>query len=158
MKIELWTLEKNGKNDFSESIRDYAQRIGRYTSFELKTLDNSKLAQKKSSTDEIKRKEWLLIEKQLQPNDFLVLLDERGKELRSVQLAEQFNQWQLANKSKVIILIAGAFGPDEPLRQRANYTLSLSKLTLPHRIVKLLATEQIYRAFSILNGEKYHHD
>ncbi len=158
MKIELWTLEKSGKNDFSSSILDYEQRIKRYASFDLKTIDNSKLSSKKSSQEEIKSREWKLIDKYLKPNDFLVLLDERGKEVRSVQLAEQFNQWQLSNKGKIIILIAGAFGPDNELRKRANLTLSLSKLTLPHRIVKLLIIEQIYRAFSILNGEKYHHD
>lgn len=158
MKIQLWTIEKSGKNDFKEPIKDYEQRIKRYSSFELKSIDNSKIASAKTSIDEIKRKEWQLIEKQLESNDFLVLLDERGKEIQSVKLAEQFNQWQISNKGKVIILIAGAFGPDEALRKRANYTLSLSKLTMPHRIVKLLITEQIYRAFSILNGEKYHHD
>jgi len=158
MKIQLWTIEKPGKNDFKKSIKDYEKRIKRYSSFEIKSLDNSKIASAKISIDEIKRKEWKLVEKQITPNDFLVLLDERGKEIRSVQLAEQFNQWQIANKGNVIILIAGAFGPDNELRKRANATLSLSKLTMPHRIVKLLITEQIYRAFSILNGEKYHHD
>ncbi len=158
MKIQLWTIEKPGKNDFQESIRDYEQRINRYSSFEIKCIDNSKLASNKTSIEEIKKKEWQLIEKQIQTNDFIVLLDERGKELRSVQFAEQINQWQIANRTKVIILIAGAFGPSEELRKRANYTLSLSKLTMPHRIVKLLISEQIYRAFSILNGEKYHHD
>lgn len=158
MKIQLWTLEKPGKNDFTEAIQDYDGRINRYASFHMKTIDNSKIASNKSSLEEIKKKEWILVEKALQPTDFLVLLDERGKELRSVQLATQFNQWQISNKTSVIILIAGAFGPSEELRKRANYTLSLSKLTLPHRIVKLLISEQIYRAFSILKGEKYHHD
>lgn len=158
MKIELWTLEKSGKNDFKSSILDYEKRIKRYSSFDIKTIDNSKIAGSKTSIEEIKRKEWQLVDKALQDNDFLVLLDERGKELRSAQLAEQFNQWQISNKGKVILLIAGAFGPDEALRKRSNYTLSLSKLTMPHRIVKLLVAEQIYRAFSILNGEKYHHD
>jgi len=158
MKIQLWTLEKPGKNDFKESIQDYAHRINRYSSFEIKILDNSKLASTKSSIEEIKRKEWALVEKNLKPNDYVVLLDERAKELRSTQLAEQINQWQIANKTKVIFLIAGAFGPSDALRNRANYTLALSKLTMPHRIVKLVISEQIYRAFSILNGEKYHHD
>jgi 23S rRNA (pseudouridine1915-N3)-methyltransferase len=158
MKIQLWTIEKTGKNDFQEAISDYEKRIKRYGAFEFKTIDNNKIASSKISQEELKKKEWQLVEKALGSNDFLVLLDERGKELRSVQIAEQFNQWQIANKGSVILLIAGAFGPSEELRKRANFTLSISKLTLPHRIAKLLLTEQIYRAFSILNGEKYHHD
>ncbi len=158
MKIQLWTLEKPGKNDFSETIKDYEQRIQRYGAFEIKSIDNSKLASNKTSIEEIKKKEWQLLEKQLQPTDYLILLDERGKELRSTQFAENINQWQVSNKANVIILIGGAFGASPELKARANFTLALSKLTLPHRIAKLLVAEQIYRAFSILNNEKYHHD
>jgi 23S rRNA (pseudouridine1915-N3)-methyltransferase len=158
MKIQLWTIEKPGKNDFNDAIVEYIKRINRYSNIKLKSIDNSKIANSKSSINEIKNKEGRLIEKLLNKNDFLVLLDERGNELPSVQLANQINQWQISNKTNVIILIAGSYGPTEPIRQRADFTLSLSKLTLPHRIAKLVTCEQIYRAFSILNGEKYHHD
>ncbi len=158
MKIELWTIEKAGKSDFSAIIDDYAGRIQRYTKFDIKELDNSKMSAKQLATEEVKRKEWQLVEKLISPSDYIVLLDERGKHFRSEQLSEKINQWQLANTQRLIFFIAGAFGPATALRERANFTLSLSQFTLPHRIAKLLLTEQIYRAFSILNGEKYHHD
>ncbi len=158
MKLELWTLEKSKKNKQASDIEDYVKRLSHYTDFEMRSIDNSKIAHAKSSIDEIKLGEEKLILKSLEQQHFLLLLDEHGKELTSKQWAQEINKWQVSGLQKVIVLIGGSYGVSKAIKQRANLTLSLSKLTFPHRLVKLIIVEQVYRAFTILKGEKYHHE
>lgn len=158
MKLELWTLEKSKKNKQASDIEEYVQRLTHYTDFEMRTIDNSKIANAKSSIEEIKLGEEKLLFKNLEPQHFLLLLDEYGKELNSKQWAKEINKWQVSGVQKLIVLIGGSYGVSEVVKERANLILSLSKLTFPHRLVKLITVEQIYRAFTILKGEKYHHE
>jgi 23S rRNA (pseudouridine1915-N3)-methyltransferase len=93
----------------------------------------------------------------LQQDDFLVLLDERGKQISSPQLAQLLQQKANESCKRIVFLIGGAFGVDETIFKRANYTLSLSQMVFPHMLVRLILAEQVYRACTILRNEKYHH-
>ena len=98
-----------------------------------------------------------LILKQLQPSDTLVLLDEHGKEFRSIELAKWLEQKQQTAR-RLVFVIGGPYGFSEAIYKRANEQLSLSKLTFSHQMVRLVFTEQIYRACTIIKGEPYHHE
>jgi 23S rRNA (pseudouridine1915-N3)-methyltransferase len=112
---------------------------------------------KSLSEDQQKTMEGELILKQLQPSDTLVLLDEHGKEFRSIELAKWLEQKQQTAR-RLVFVIGGPYGFSEAIYKRANEQLSLSKLTFSHQMVRLVFTEQIYRACTILKGEPYHHE
>jgi 23S rRNA (pseudouridine1915-N3)-methyltransferase len=94
----------------------------------------------------------------LQPEDVLVLLDERGKEFGSIDFSKFIAQKQNASVKRLVFLIGGPFGFDDSIYVRANFKISLSKMTFSHQMVRLFFVEQLYRAFTILKGEKYHHE
>lgn len=156
MKIQFWSVGKAHDAYVKNGIEDFTKRINKYFTAEWTIIQPPKNAASLSEKD-LKKAESILILSQLQKDDFLVLLDERGKLFSSTELA-QFIQ-QLANESnkRVIFLIGGAFGVDESIVKRANFTWSLSKLVFPHMLVRLILAEQVYRACSILRNEKYHH-
>jgi len=106
---------------------------------------------------DLRKKEAAVLLAWLQPDDYLVLLDERGKELSSIDLADFLQKKANTGLKKMIFLIGGAFGVDATVQQRAQYTWSLSKLVFPHQLVRLILAEQLYRAGTILKNEKYHH-
>lgn len=106
---------------------------------------------------ELKKQEAALILQALQPDDQLLLLDERGKQLSSPDLAQLIQQKANESTRRIVFLIGGAFGVDESITRRANFVWSLSKLVLPHMLVRLVLAEQVYRACTILRNEKYHH-
>ena len=115
---------------------------------------------KKTATTDVDRtklQEEEMLLKKLQPNHYLVLLDERGKQLNSVQWSQQFQQMMNMGTKTVVILIGGAFGVTENIRKQAKQVWSLSSLVFPHQLVRLIVAEQVYRAFSILNNSPYHH-
>jgi 23S rRNA (pseudouridine1915-N3)-methyltransferase len=109
------------------------------------------------SEAELKKSEAALLLQQLQKDDYLVLLDERGKQLSSPELAGFIQQRANESHKRLVFLIGGAFGVDEAIVKRADYTWSLSKLVFPHMLVRLILAEQLYRACTILRNEKYHH-
>lgn len=110
------------------------------------------------SVNEQKLEEARLVMEALKPDDTLILLDERGKELSSMAFATFLEQKQNSSVKRLVFLIGGPFGFDDKLYTRANGKLSLSKLTFSHQMVRLFFTEQLYRAYTILKGEKYHHE
>ena len=156
MKFQFWTVGKNHEPYVKEGIEMFTKRISNYYLVEWNILPMPKNAGLLSETD-LKKKEGEMITGLLQKEDWLVLLDESGKQLSSEELAH-FIQLR-ANESikNMVFLIGGAYGVSEPVKQRANYQWSLSKLVFPHQLVRLILAEQVYRACSINRNEKYHH-
>jgi 23S rRNA (pseudouridine1915-N3)-methyltransferase len=156
MKIVLLTIGKTEDAYIKEGIDKYLKRLKHYIKFEITDLPELKNT-KAMSQEQQKVKEAELILKNTLSTDHLILLDERGSELTSVQFAELLNKKMLASIQNLVFVVGGPYGFDTTLYQRANDKLSLSKMTFSHQMVRLFFTEQVYRAFTILNGEPYHH-
>ena len=156
MKTILILVGKTTDKHFQAGISDYADRITHYMPFDIVTIPELKNT-KSLSEEQQKTMEGELILKQLQPSDTLVLLDEHGKELRSIELAKWLEQKQQTAR-RLGFVIGGPYGFSEAVYNRANEKLSLSKLTFSHQMVRLVFTEQIYRACTIIKGEPYHHE
>jgi 23S rRNA (pseudouridine1915-N3)-methyltransferase len=156
MKIQLWSIGKPHETYVQPGIQDFTNRISKYFPVDWTIISPPKNAGVLSDMD-LKKAEGLIVQNQLQKDDFLVLLDERGKQIASPELASFLQQRANESTRNIIFLIGGAFGVDEQIFKRANYTLSLSKMVFPHMLVRLILAEQVYRACSILRNEKYHH-
>ena len=154
MKLQLWSIGKEHEPYVKTGIDDFTKRIGRYYPVEWSILPPPK-----TIADPIaaKKKEAQLVLAQLSKDDFLTVLDERGKPFSSEGLA-QFLQTRANNSNRnVVFLIGGAYGVDDSLLARADHRWSLSQLTFPHQLVRLILAETLYRACTILRNEKYHH-
>ena len=156
MKTILILMGKTTDKHFQAGISDYAERIAHYMPFDIVTIPELRNT-KSLSEDQQKTMEGELILKQLQPSDTLVLLDEHGKEFRSIELAKWLEQKQQTAR-RLVFVIGGPYGFSEAIYKRANEQLSLSMLTFSHQMVRLVFTEQIYRACTIIKGEPYHHE
>ena len=156
MKISLWSIGKANESYVKEGIADFTKRISKYFPIEWTLIPVPKNAGMLSEMD-LKKKEGEIVLQWLRQEDFLVALDERGKNLTSEGLANFIQQRATESTKNVVFLIGGAFGLDESILKRANFKLSLSNLTFPHQLVRLILAEQVYRACTILRNEKYHH-
>lgn len=156
MKIQLWSVGKPHETYVKEGIADFTNRINKYFSADWQIIAPPKNAASLQE-DVLKKAEATTLLNQLQTDDFLVLLDERGKALTSPQLANFIQQRANESTRKIVFLIGGAFGVDATITQRANLVWSLSNLVFPHMLVRLILAEQVYRACTILRNEKYHH-
>jgi 23S rRNA (pseudouridine1915-N3)-methyltransferase len=156
MKIQLWSIGKIHEAYVKIGVEDFTKRIEKYFPVEWTIIPTPKNAGMLSEMD-LKKREGETILEWLQPDDFLVLLDERGKQLTSEQLAEFLQSRANDRTKKLVFLIGGIYGVDEAVFKRANLQWSLSKLVFPHQLVRLIVAEQLYRACSILRNEKYHH-
>ncbi len=154
MKIVLATIGKQQDPSTREAVADFTTRITRYFPCEWKLLPPSRFTE----PDAIRKAESQALLDWLQKDDYLVLLDERGKNISSPELAILLQQRANESRKQMVFLIGGAYGVDNHLRQRADFTWSLSRLVFPHQVVRLILAEQVYRACSILRNEKYHHD
>lgn len=157
MKITLIAIGKTDDSYILEGIDKYLKRLKHYIKFELFIIQDLKKT-KNLSEDEQKAKESELFLKQISNSDYVVVLDERGIELSSMQFADFINKRMIASVPHLVFLIGGPYGFDQSIYERANHKLSLSKLTFSHQMIRLFFVEQIYRAFSILKGEPYHHE
>ena len=156
MKIQLWSVGKDHEPYVKAGVEDFTKRISRYYPVEWKIIPVPKNAGTLSPTD-LKKKESVILLECLSKDDYLVALDEKGRQLSSEGLA-QFIQSRANDSSKnLVFLIGGVYGLDEAVLKRADHRWSLSQLTLPHQLVRLLLAEQLYRACTILRNEKYHH-
>ena len=156
MKTELILVGKTVNKHFVAGINDYVERIGHYMPFSITTIPELKNT-KTLTEQQQKDKEGELILKQIQPSDTVVLLDEHGKEFRSIELASWLeHQQQVARR--LVFVIGGPYGFSQDVYARANDKLSLSKMTFSHQMVRLIFTEAIYRACTIIKGEPYHHE
>ncbi|TKB98977.1 23S rRNA (pseudouridine(1915)-N(3))-methyltransferase RlmH [Pedobacter cryophilus] len=157
MKITLLAIGKTDDSYVLEGLDKYLKRLKHYIKFEIQIIPDIKKV-KNLSEEEQKNKESEQFLKNIQPTDFVVILDERGTELSSLQFADFLNKKMIASVSHLVFLIGGPYGFDQSIYQRANYKISLSKLTFSHQMIRLFFVEQIYRAFTILKGEPYHHE
>ena len=156
MKTLLILVGKTVNKHFAAGIDDYAGRISHYMPFEMVTIPELRNT-KNLSEEQQKSSEGDLILRQIQPSDTVVLLDEHGKELRSIEYARWLEQKQQSAR-RLVFVIGGPYGFSDAVYARANEKLSLSKMTFSHQMVRLIFTEQLYRACTIIKGEPYHHE
>ena len=152
MKLLLAAFGRLLSRELSAAAGEYLKRLGRYTSAE--TVE---LREERGASAAARRREAGRVEAALRPGDYLVLCDRRGRALSSGELAELLSERERAGRGRTVFLVGGPFGVDESVRARADLIFSMSRLTLPHELARLLLVEQVYRAFTILRGEKYHH-
>jgi len=157
MKILLLVVGKTDQAFLDEGMRIYFNRIERYIPFEFKVIPDLK-NRKRLSEAEQKEAEAKMIESQLQAGDVLVLLDENGKNYHSRGFAAFLEQQMLQSVKRLVFVIGGPYGFTPSLKQKAQYLISLSPMTFSHQLIRLVFAEQLYRAFSIIKGEPYHHD
>lgn len=156
MKIQFWSIGKQNEKYVKEGVEIFTKRISNYFPVEWIIIPTPKNSGMMSEMD-LRKKEGDLILDYLVKDDYLILLDERGKNISSETLAELIKDCGNKSIKKIIFLIGGAFGVDEQVQKRANFIWSISKLVFPHQLVRLILSEQIYRACTILRNEKYHH-
>jgi 23S rRNA (pseudouridine1915-N3)-methyltransferase len=157
MRILLMQVDKTQDSYLTEGTGIFEKRIKNYIQLEVVTINMPKAVRQRSIPEQ-KTEEGKVILGQLQDEDFLILLDEGGKDLSSREFAKLLMQKQNASLKRLVFLIGGPFGFSDAVYQRANYKLSLSKMTFSHQMVRLIFLEQLYRAYTIIKGEKYHHD
>jgi 23S rRNA (pseudouridine1915-N3)-methyltransferase len=155
MEIKIISIGKTKEKYLKAGIKDYLDRLSHFGRIKY---TEGKAIKTKGDHSRLRSAEAEWIEKQLGRDDFLVLLDENGQALGSRQLAGQMNQWMTHLRRPISFVIGGAFGFDERLKERADFTLSLSNMTFSHQMVRLIFLEQLYRAFTILAGHAYHND
>jgi len=156
VNIEIWSLGKENDAFIDEGIQYYFKKIRHYLPIELIILQT----QRKSATTEVERiklQEEELILKRLQSYHYLILLDEKGKQLDSLQWSQQIQQCMNSGVKTLVLLIGGSYGVTEVIKRRAAQKWSLSALVFPHQLVRLIVAEQVYRSISILNNLPYHH-
>lgn len=156
MKTILLLVGKTVGKHFIAGINDYTERITHYMPFEIVTIPELKNT-KHLTEQQQKQMEGELIIKQLQPSDTIVLLDEKGYEFRSIEMARWLEQKQQTAR-RLVFIIGGPYGFSQEIYTRANELISLSKLTFSHQMVRMIFTEQLYRACTIIKGEPYHHE
>lgn len=157
MKIELVVIGKTSSKYLQEGIETYLKRIKHYIPFEIRYIPDIR-ATKTLTFEKQKELEGELFMDLLQPGDFLVLLDERGKEYTSREYATYIDKKMSIVPKRMLFLIGGPYGFSEKVYARADDKISFSKMTFPHEMIRLFFVEQLYRAMSILKGEPYHHD
>ncbi len=156
MKIQFWSVGKPHEAYAKAGIEEFTKRINNYFTVDWLIIPPVKNAANLSET-ELKKAEATVILQQIKKDDHLILLDERGKQFSSPELAQWIQQRANESTKRIIFLIGGAFGVDDSVMKRADHTWSLSKLVFPHMLVRLVLAEQVYRACTILRNEKYHH-
>ena len=156
MKISLWTIGKGNEGYVKDGIEDFTKRISRYYPVEWTIIPVPKNAGMLSEMD-LRKREAEVILQWLRPDDFLIALDENGKQLSSEGLADFLQARSNESVKNLVFLIGGAFGLDAQILNKARFKWSLSSLTFPHQLVRLILAEQVYRACTILRNEKYHH-
>ena len=157
MKITLLTVGKTDKDWVKQGIDIYASRMKHYFPFSIVEIPELKNASSLSQ-EQIKTKEGELILKDVKPADEVILLDERGREFSSMEFAKTLQDKISYTGKDIVFVIGGAYGFSEAVRQRSNSKISLSRMTFSHQMVRAIFVEQLYRAFTIMKGEPYHHE
>lgn len=157
MRVTLLLVGKTVNKHFVELIDEYAGRVKHYIGFDITVIPELKNT-KNLSTDQQKQQEGELILKQIRTADHVVLLDEHGKEFRSVEFSTWVEQKMQTVSKRLVFVIGGPYGFSQEVYGRANEKISLSKMTFSHQMVRLIFVEQLYRAMTIMRGEPYHHE
>ena len=157
MKITFLVVGKTNHSSLIQLQEENQNRLKHYISFETITIPELKNT-KNISESEQKEKEADLILKQLEAADEVILLDEKGKQLTSVAFSEFLSKKMLASHKRMVFVVGGPYGFSERIYNRANGLISLSAMTFSHQMIRVIFVEQLYRAFTILKGEPYHHE
>lgn len=157
MKISILQVGSVPSKELRELCEDYGSRLKRYAKVEIVNLPDIKNASS-LPVSELKKKEWMAFNEKFDASAFLVLLDENGKQFNSPDFATFIQKSQNNSIREMVFIIGGAFGFPEEAYKRANMKFSLSTMTFNHQMVRLIFLEQLYRAFTIMKGEKYHHE
>ena len=157
MKITLLTVGKTDRDWVKQGLDIYTSRLKHYIQFSIVEIPELKNVSALSK-DQIKTKEGELILKSIRPTDDLILLDERGKEYSSVEFAKVLQDKISYVGKDIVFVIGGAYGFSDEVYRRAGSKMSLSRMTFSHQMVRAIFAEQIYRAFTIMRGEPYHHE
>ncbi len=157
MNIELIVVGKTDMKEVEALVAMYTKRLNHYVKFAITTLADVRNTKNLSAAEQ-KRMEGEAILRLVTDADHLMLLDEHGLELRSIEFAELLQKRMSAGTKRLVFVIGGPYGFSDAVYQRANSKLSLSKMTFSHQIVRAIFTEQLYRAFTILKNEPYHHE
>lgn len=157
MKIALLQTGKTTDAFVAEGIELYSARIRKYCSFEIITIPDLKNTRNMPVAGQMER-EGERILKFSGRDDFMVLLDERGKELATTQFAGWIRKQSMMSGKRIVFVTGGPWGVSEDVRKHADFSLSLSRMTFPHQLVRLIFLEQLYRALTIIKGEPYHHE
>ena len=156
MNIKLIAIGKTDDKNLQALIEEYQKRLSFYIKFEIELIPDLKNAKNLSEIQQ-KEKEGELILSKLSPTDYLLLLDENGKSFTSVEFANELQKKMNAGIKTLVYVIGGPYGFSEVLYQKAQQKISLSKMTFSHQMVRLFFIEQVYRGFTILRNEPYHH-
>lgn len=157
MKIKIIAIGKTHKSFLIEGENEYIKRIKKYVAIEKIEIPDLKNA-KKLTLNQIKEKEGKLLLSKIEAHSLIVLLDEKGKEYTSMKFSKWIQDKMNRGYKNIIFLIGGAYGFSDEVYKAANEKIALSKMTFSHQMIRMLFTEQIYRAFTILNNEPYHHE
>ena len=157
MNIELIVVGKTDMKEVEALVAMYTKRLNHYVKFAITTLADVRNTKNLSAAEQ-KRMEGEAILRLVTDSDHLMLLDEHGLELRSIEFADLLQKRMSAGTKRLVFVIGGPYGFSDAVSQRANSKLSLSKMTFSHQIVRAIFTEQLYRAFTILKNEPYHHE
>jgi 23S rRNA (pseudouridine1915-N3)-methyltransferase len=156
LKITLIAVGKTEDKYLIEGIEKYLQRLRHYINFTILIIPDIKNTKNLSEAQQ-KSKEGEFISKQINPTDVVLLLDEKGKKHSSVSFAQYLNKQMIGSVQNLVFIIGGPYGFDESIYKRANSSVSLSDMTFSHQMVRLFFVEQLYREFTILKNEPYHH-
>ena len=157
MKFILLVVGKTVEKHYITAIKDYVERTKHYTSFDMEVIPELKNT-KSLSMEQQKEKEGELILKAIQPGDVVVLLDEHGKEFRSIEFADWIEKKMHTVNKRLVFIIGGPYGFAPSVYAAAQEKISLSKMTFSHQMIRLIFVEQLYRAMTILNNGPYHHE
>ncbi|NOR28287.1 MAG: 23S rRNA (pseudouridine(1915)-N(3))-methyltransferase RlmH [Lutibacter sp.] len=157
MKIKLLAIGKTDAKNLQTLIETYQNRLKHYINFTIEIIPDIKNAKNLSQTQQ-KEKEGELILKKLAATDVLILLDEKGKEFRSIEFSKYLQKKMNSGIKQLVIVIGGPYGFSEAIYKKSQGKISLSKMTFSHQMIRLFVVEQIYRAFTILKNEPYHHE
>ena len=156
LHLELICIGKTSFGYIQEGLDDYINRLKHFCKFQLKVLPDIK--ENLSRSELIKKEEQLIVKHLVNNNDYIVILDERGQQFTSLKFANWLDKKQVQGIKKIVVIIGGAYGFSEEFKTHVNEKISLSEMTFSHQIIRLIFTEQLYRAFSIIDKLPYHHE
>lgn len=157
MDIELLTVGKTTTSYINQGIEEYCKRLRHYIPYRITSIPDIRNTSKMSEQNQ-KQAEGVSILSKLSASDQVILLDERGKEMTSMEFSAFMQRLMLGGKKRAVFIVGGPYGFSEEVYARADNKISLSKMTFSHEMVRLFFTEQVYRAMTILRGEPYHHE
>ena len=157
MRVVLLQTGKTIEKYISDGVAEFSARIRKYAGFEILTIPELKNTKSMPVASQ-KMKEGNLILQLLNNEDYVIVLDEKGREFRTIEFSEQLSKIFILSKKRVVFVIGGPWGFSDEVFERADLRMSLSKLTFSHQMVRLLFVEQLYRALTVIKGDPYHHE